>query len=894
MIVHHSRVRIWACFLSFVLVWGLVVSAAPTISYAADPMVVNLHNADSSSGWSGVTLDTSDKKEGSASLSGDSNPGISIPGYPSAVHMQGTMAPVHTGVTLQNGQLKLWLYVADVTKLGGGVGAIELSSNDQTTDVDELEWYVSNLSLVDGWQELTLNFSDAYVSGNPDLSAITRVRIYAFTTAATTMKVDDIRVTSIPASVPSVVLHNADTSSGWYGAGLDTSDKKEGSASLSGVSDTNYSIPGYPSAVIMQGIFAPVNTGVTLQNGQLKLWLYISDVDKLGGRVGAIELSSNDQTTDVDEIEWQWPNIKLVDGWQELTLKFSTAYVYGTPDLSAIKRVRIYAFTTGAMTMKVDHIRVTPIGGISPGAGGTAEYTGTELEVSLDDDKYGGPQFIGKLFTEGLGRLPQAEEYTHYISIIEDEGCTIGTLADIAEEFFGDTAFTGLSLTDEERALAVYRAILNRDPSLTEVSDFITRLNNMESAASIAESLTAHTEFAALMPDIVIGPYYWGVNNEDFSPSNTIMTASDVQDLLDGNDTVIELPRGALVLVDETIDIPAGKTLRTVGEPSHYASKARLLRVANVNTPVVTIQEGGTLSHIWVDGNRTAFLNDVGGLQYGINVVTRGDDVNVVSNRINDATAATNLFGSDLLRGAYFARNLVTCYATSHYLGVHGGWADAITHASTDSIIEENEVVDATDVGIILFRFASNNNDVPQTTIIRNNTVVNLGNSAYIGYVNDSWHSQGDRILDFEGSVFMNNAIWTSMRAFVQVTLSFAPLASTGSLGNTGKGGSMINNYTPEGLYVMTAAGIVADGMEDITMRGNNLNLYIGPWVGSANLTPRLISVNESTASGEVQGPYADLPMWTRNSSFLLVTSGPQYQSVVLKEARIRDATYSP
>ena len=59
---------------------------------------------------------------------------------------------------------------------------------------------------------------------------------------------------------PVVTLHNADTSSGWTGVTLDTADKKEGSASLSGVSDTGISIPGYPSAIIMQGVFAPLNT----------------------------------------------------------------------------------------------------------------------------------------------------------------------------------------------------------------------------------------------------------------------------------------------------------------------------------------------------------------------------------------------------------------------------------------------------------------------------------------------------------------------------------------------------------------------------------------------------------------------------------------------------------
>ncbi|MBP1993624.1 hypothetical protein [Paenibacillus eucommiae] len=519
-----------------------------------------------------------------------------------------------------------------------------------------------------------------------------------------------------------------------------------------------------------------------------------------------------------------------------------------------------------------------------------AEYTGEEVKISLDDIKYGGPQFVGKLFTEGLGRLPQAEEYTHYISNIEKKGCTVETLAKMAEQFFGENKFAEAKLSSQEAAMAVYRAILNRDPRLDEVDDFMKRIDKKESVSSIAKSLTGHSDFAALMPDIVTGPYYWGINNKEFSPAGSIMTTTDLQTLLDGPDKIIELPRGTLVLVEQTINVPAGKTLRTAGEPNHYASKARLLRVANLDTPTVTIEQDGTLSHVWVDGNRTAFVNDKDGLQYGINVLTRGDNVNVVSNRINDGTAATNLVGADLMKNAYFARNLITCYATSHYSGNRGGWADAITHASTDSVIEENEVVDATDVGIILFRFASDNNDVPQTTIIRNNTVVNLGNPAFIGYAVDSWHSQ-KRVLDFEGSAFMNNALWTSMRAYVHTAFSFAPLASTGKIGDTGKGGSMINNYTPEGLYALTAAGIAVDGMKDVTMRGNNLNLFIGPWGGDEQLglAPRLISINGKTSSGNVQGPYEDVPMWTEKASFYSVTKGPQESAVLLKKAIIRD-----
>lgn len=510
------------------------------------------------------------------------------------------------------------------------------------------------------------------------------------------------------------------------------------------------------------------------------------------------------------------------------------------------------------------------------------------LQIRLDDPRYGGPQFIGKLFTEGLGRLPSPTEYKSYMSAIEEKGCTAAVLGELAGRLFGQPDFAALRLEPGEAALAVYRALLNRDPLAGEAAQFAQRLQQ-EPAAAIAAGLAAEAEFAALLPAIVEGPYYWGANNAAWSPSGTLLADDDVQALLDGPEQVIELPRGALVLVSGTINIPAGKTLRTAGQPAHYAQKARLLRVANVALPLVKVQAGGTLSHTWLDGNRSAYYGDPGGLQRGVNVETAGDGVRLADNRVNDATAPTHLVASDGYKGAHIVRNLLTCYATSHYAGVNGGWADAITHASTDSLIEGNEVADATDVGIIVFRFVSEGYTEPQNTLVRRNTVVNFGNSAYAGYDIDPWFGKG-LVMNFRGCSFEENAVWTSMKAHQHIVLSFAPLAWTGIEGATAVGGRMVGNYTPEGLICLAAAGIAVDGVDQYEIRGNQLQLYIGPWANEPQgFAVRSISLNSANGQGDLQGPYEDMPMHHEQGGFISSALGEPFEAVELRLCTIAD-----
>jgi len=145
----------------------------------------------------------------------------------------------------------------------------------------------------------------------------------------------------------SLYLDHCDATTGWVSGNLltlNTTDKKEGTASLQSVGS---------STLEFQKVFTPVNTGTTAANGSVDFWYYVSDITKLGTS-NQIELGSGG-TNDVNEYNWNMGT--LTNGWNHITKTFSTAGITGgTPNLSAINWFRVYHAKTGSVTTKIDGI----------------------------------------------------------------------------------------------------------------------------------------------------------------------------------------------------------------------------------------------------------------------------------------------------------------------------------------------------------------------------------------------------------------------------------------------------------------------------------------------------------------------------------------------------------
>jgi uncharacterized protein YjdB/cephalosporin-C deacetylase-like acetyl esterase len=156
-----------------------------------------------------------------------------------------------------------------------------------------------------------------------------------------------ITVTPAPASD---IISNCDVISGWLSGNtltLNTTDQKEGSGCLQSIGSKTDEF---------KKIFAPaLNTGVTAATGKLQFWYYVSDIS-LFSATNQVEFGSGGAA---DVNEYMWPIGTLVNGWNLITLPFSTASITGgTPNLSSMNWLRIYHVKTGSVTTKIDNIIV--------------------------------------------------------------------------------------------------------------------------------------------------------------------------------------------------------------------------------------------------------------------------------------------------------------------------------------------------------------------------------------------------------------------------------------------------------------------------------------------------------------------------------------------------------
>jgi hypothetical protein len=144
-----------------------------------------LDHCDATTGWSGsnpVSINTSDKKEGTGSIQSIGS---------GTDEFKKVFSAFNSGVTVAGGKIDFWYYVSDVTKFSAG-DQIEIGSGGGP-DVNEYNWSMG--TVVNGWNHIVKTFSTAGTTGGtPNLNAINWFRIYHPKTASITTKVDAIQV----------------------------------------------------------------------------------------------------------------------------------------------------------------------------------------------------------------------------------------------------------------------------------------------------------------------------------------------------------------------------------------------------------------------------------------------------------------------------------------------------------------------------------------------------------------------------------------------------------------------------------------------------------------------------------------------------------------------------
>src|SRR5262249_14128362 len=149
-------------------------------------------------------------------------------------------------------------------------------------------------------------------------------------------------------------------------------------------------------------------------------------------------------------------------------------------------------------------------------------------------------------------------------------------------------------------------------------------------------------------------------------------------------------------------------------------------------------------------------------------------------------------------------QNLVTAYSSSHTDQL---WSDGLSVACENATVQGNTVIDATDVGIVLFRAYP----ADQRSVVSGNTVLSAGNPAFGGIVADPLSSTPTVNPDFAGASVAGNTLWTSPTTYFHIALSVGSAAWFASP-NVGSGASFTGNTTGSQSANVTE-GIAVSGM---------------------------------------------------------------------------------
>jgi len=487
-------------------------------------------------------------------------------------------------------------------------------------------------------------------------------------------------------------------------------------------------------------------------------------------------------------------------------------------------------------------------------------------------------QYIAKIYSEVLGRAPDPAAWNSALGYFELNRCSQTTLTDWAAPFFSSAEFQSLKYDHAATALVLYRAILNREPDAQGYSRYLQLLDGGTSLEAVVSMFFHSSQFSALVPHICGGSSY------SFAPlggglairiptSNTDgydnVSEAQLQALLDSAaaGTAVYLTQQSVVYVTEPLRIPAGVTLATYGLPAprEHAKMARLVRASAFDGPMVQINlddspgPSGIMKNIWVDGQRRKSSTYVHG---AINVeIYGGNGAAVEANFIGNSLGWSNVhsYGSADGRscaGNIIANNLITAYPSLHF---GGNYTDGLSIGCENTIVQGNQIVDATDVGIVIFTAAP----ATQRSTVIANTVVSAGNSAFGALAFDPLYSP--KYLanpDFTGASIADNTIWSSPNTHFIIGVavgsrawfgSHAILAHIASTGNIGFGAAATGNTTA-GVLTNFGEGITVSGMDAATVQSNTLRGSAIPqsWT-NCPVGNVIASVSGGLASGSIQ-----------------------------------------
>jgi hypothetical protein len=497
-------------------------------------------------------------------------------------------------------------------------------------------------------------------------------------------------------------------------------------------------------------------------------------------------------------------------------------------------------------------------------------------------------QFIAKMYSEALGRAPDPQGWSTAVEYFQSNGCNQQLLTQWGGNLLASAEFSSLGYDAAATALVLFRSILNREPDSATYQVQLAALQSGASLATVFGGLFSSQEFASLVPYICSGgSYSFGTLGSGpaiqipFSQasSNANLSEAQLQALLNSSaagDTVY-LPQKSVIQITQSLTIPAGVTLATEGLPSprQHALMARLVRAAPFASPMIQINldgnpnPSGALRNLWVDGQRTAASAFVSG---AINVeIYGGTGATVDSSFMSNSLGWSTVHSYGSLDGRPCASNTLTNNVITAYPSVHANseWTDGLSVGCENTLVQGNQIIDPTDVGIVVFTAYP----ATQKTLVTGNVVVSAGNSAFGAMGFDPLQGRSPAPPDFTGSSIENNTLWSGPNSHFIIGLAVGSRPWYGS-GSIGFGASATGNTTA-GIQTEFGAGIVVSGMTSVTVEQNVLNAAQIPTGWTQCPTGNVLaSVSAGLASGSIQ-TYSDVDVNGCMSDYSPVQSAP-------------------
>lgn len=449
-------------------------------------------------------------------------------------------------------------------------------------------------------------------------------------------------------------------------------------------------------------------------------------------------------------------------------------------------------------------------------------------------------QFIAKLYSEALGRAPDAQGWQTHVDYFRAAGCNAATLATIAGNIFDSGEYRAKGYSPREAVLTLYRAVLSREPDKQGFSHFVGFIRDRRwTPAQVARSMAGSPEFSGLVRAICAGRAYrrdWG-RTQAIDIGGGTWSQRRLKRCLTRS-KVCSVPPRVVVYLSSTLAIPKGHVLQTQGRPGRrrYARQARLVRAAPFGH-LVKLGAGAQLRDIWLSGQRHLYGSKsrvaADGVRANVYYSADAKGAAIAGTRLEFPLQRTNIeaHGRGSLR---IADNLIVDYTAAHEKDGTWTWvADGISAHHANTSIRKNDIIDPTDVGIVIFghdRWSAK--QMVQASVARGNRIVHAGNSAYGSLVFDTIYQCHH--CRFSGSM-THNLILAGREVHSDIMLSvgtgpWKTPAGAPSNDHLGYGATMSDNRTIWGdanQRVRVQVGIAVDGMLNATVQGNRL--YIEP-----------------------------------------------------------------